>query len=1020
MTTPVRTGATTGPLHVVFVHGLFSGPEVWKKFGKLLDGDPELDVTVHRFGYGSTVMVARPDRQVPEYDDIADQLGTFMGRFAPTDRVVLVTHSQGGLIVQRYLSRTLRARKGHTLAPVKCLVMYACPNSGSLFLGQARRLAFFWRNPQERQLRVFNRDVLETQRHVLADVVGAQRQAESQWPVPIHAYGGTSDKIVPARVARGPFTEGGALPGDHFGVVRPADRGADSYQVLRSHLLAVLRATEPGAASNGSAQVPLSVAESAPESAPEPAPVPVSPPEPVPEPRPVPVSPPAPAPVPVALASGRPQRPGLTVTPPNGSRKPRLQGKEREGIIRSILLPEPGGPRIHVLTGLGGSGKTRIAQVIAERAIQSRRRVWWIAESQISASMREVATQLGVPRGEAESAFRGDSSSIDLVWRYLQRCPDPWMLVFDNIDTADRLGYGNDDVSDGNGWIREPATPHGTVVVTSRDLTADAWLPSCVVHQVPPLLDNDGAALLLECAPGGGSKEEARLLSRELGGLPLALSGAAAYVKSVREPGFAVSQSTISGFESYRTAIRARMDAPPGTDASAIDEMLGESIMAEVCGIALDLLTERACPQAAPLLKLFACLNIAPIPYRLLLKSEELPGSPLFPDFPVSRRDAVLRELAHLGLIEEVPHPQAEAFDLASRLTLHPLVHGLLRGDEDVRRRRADYYGLNVRVLLGIAAQFPPDAPESWDVWAAMLPHAIEVAKTTLNDTGVGDVGVLTDALELARLTARYLIAGGPLLPADDLLRTLIDACRSYGFAPDDREILGLRHEKGRIALEIGDWATAERELGQVVADRERVLGADDTATLASRHKYARSVLEQSRWAEAAPLLRTVVKAEYAVHGAEDSDTVTVRHSLARARIALGEPAEVEAELRDMLEVSLRRHSPHLPETLRIRQTLARSLLETGRPQEALDEIRRALRDTPKGRLDSILAMSLRFTHCQALLLDGRIPQALDETTRLLDERERALGPTHPETVRTLRLLEQIRAIPPSPEDAEE
>lgn len=995
---PVQRGTVKSPLHVVFVHGLFSGPEVWKKFARLLDGDSGLDITVHRFAYGSTVIAARPDRQVPEYDDIADQLGTFMGRFTDTDRVVLVSHSQGGLIVQRYLSRTLRVRKGHTLAPIKCLVMYACPNSGSLFMGQARRLAFFWRNPQERQLRVFNRDVLETQRHVLADVVGAQRQAESQWPVPVYAYGGTSDKIVPARVARGPFTEGGALSGDHFGVVRPADRSADSYQVLRSHLLAVLRAVEPGAAKS-LAQVPSLVIESV--AVPEPVPVPPS------------VSASVLA-ITVSDEPGRPQHPGLTVATPSGSRKLRLQGKEREGIIRSILSPPAGRPRIHVLTGLGGSGKTRIAQVIAERASQSSRRVWWISESQISASMREVATQLGVPRGEAESAFRGDSSSIDLVWRYLQLCPDPWMLVFDNIDTADRLGYGNDNVSDGNGWIREPSTANGTVVVTSRDLTADAWLPSCVVHQVPPLQDNDGAALLLECAPGGGSKEEARLLSRELGGLPLALSGAGAYVKSVREPGFAVSQSTISGFESYRAAIRARMDAPPGTDASAIDEMFGESIMAEVCGIALDLLTERACPQAVPLLKLFACLNIAPIPYRLLLKSAEIPGSPLFPDFPANRRDSVLRELAHLGLIEEIPDQQAEAFDLASRLSLHPLVHGLLRGDEDVRRRRADYYGLNVRVLLDIAAQSPPDAPENWDVWAAMLPHAIEVTKTTLNDSGVGDVGVLTDALELARLTARYLIVGGPLLPADDLLRALIDDCRSYGFAPDDREILGLRHEKGRIALEIGDWTMAERELGQVVADRERVLGADDTATLASRHKYARSVLEQSRWAEATPLLRAVVKAEYAVHGAEDSDTVTVRHSLARARIALGEPAEVEAELRDMLEVSLRHHSPHLPETLRIRQTLARSLLETGRQQEALEEIRCAMRDTPKGRLDSILAMSLRFTYCQALLLDGRIPQALDETTQLLEERGRALGTAHPETVRTLRLLEQVRAIPPS------
>jgi pimeloyl-ACP methyl ester carboxylesterase/tetratricopeptide (TPR) repeat protein len=990
LTTPVQTRATS-PVHVVFVHGLFSGPEVWDRFAGLLEQDRGLDAVVHRFAYGSPFIQARPDRQVPEPDDVADHLGTYLERFADSELVVLVGHSQGGLIVQRYLSRTLRAGKGRSLGRVRCVVTYSCPNYGSEFFARTRRRVFR-RNEQERQLRVFNRDVMETQRHILSAVVRAPEQSGWQWPIPIYAYGGTSDAVVPARSARGPFEEGGQLPGDHFQVVQPPDHDADSYRVLKERLLTVSQAAAP-------------VTQPAPEPTPQPA---------APAARTGPQSPAL-----IVDEEEPPQAPqppaSLMANPVNRQHRARLQGVEREELIRAILSPPPGQARIHVLTGLGGSGKTRVAQEIAKRAGDNRR-VWWIQESQISANMREVAGQLGVPSGEAEAAFRGDRSSIDLVWSYLEHCPGPWMLVFDNVDSPDRLGYGNDDVSDGTGWIREPASARGRVVVTSRDLTADEWLPACVVHQVPPLQDNDGAALLLECAPGGGSMEEARLLSKELGGLPLALSGAAAYVKAVREAEFALSESTISGFESYRKAIRARMDAPPGTEASGIDEMLGESIMAEVCGIALDLLAARGFPQAAPLMKLFACLNIAPIPYRLLLKSPQLPGSPLFPEFPAGRRDAVLRELAHLGLIEEVALPDHTAFDLRRGLLLHPLVHGLLRGDGDVRRRRADYYGLNVRVLLHIAKEAPPDNPENWDLWAAVLPHAIEVAKATLNGAGVGDFGVHQNALELARLTARYLIAGGPLLPADDLLRSLIGDCRSYGFAPGDREILGLRHELGRIYLEIGDWAAAERDLKQVVAERERVQGPDAPETLASRHKYARSVLEQSRWDEAAPLLRDVVEAEYALHGPEHSDTLTVRHSLVRALFAMGELAEVEGELRDILAVSLRTRSPHMPETLHIRQTLARSLLELGRHEEGLEEIERALDDTPKGRLDSILSMSLRFTWCKALLLLGRIPEALAETTRLVDDRKRVLGSGHPETLRTLRLLEQVRAIPPSAE----
>jgi pimeloyl-ACP methyl ester carboxylesterase len=160
---------------VVFVHGLFSGPDVWERFTGLLGEDSRVKATAHCFEYGSPFIEGRPDRQVPEPDDIADHLGTYLGRFAEDEPVVLVGHSQGGLIVQRFLSRTLHAGKGHSLARVKCVLTYACPQNGSVFLGQTRRFAsLFWRNAQERQLRIFNRDVLETQRHVLSAVVGAQ------------------------------------------------------------------------------------------------------------------------------------------------------------------------------------------------------------------------------------------------------------------------------------------------------------------------------------------------------------------------------------------------------------------------------------------------------------------------------------------------------------------------------------------------------------------------------------------------------------------------------------------------------------------------------------------------------------------------------------------------------------------------------------------------------------------------------------------------------------------------------
>ncbi len=977
------------PVHVVFVHGLFSGRDVWRQFARLLEDDPDLHVEPEYFVYDSPFVARRPDRTVPDPDDLADQLRAFLDvRYTGDQAVVLVTHSQGGLIAQRYLSRSLREGRGPSLAPLRGVVMYACPNAGSDFFGSLRRLlGVFWKNAQVKQLEVFSRDVMETERHIATHVVNAGENGNWQWRLPVYSYGAASDRVVRARVARGNFTDGAVLPGDHFSVVRPDSRGHESYRVLRKHLLEAARA------------LPLPAAPVPPKDT-----------------GPVEVPPVERAPAPVPLPPGREPAwdpASVSVRPPTGTVRTKLHGSERHELIGTVLSPSADRPRIHVLTGLGGSGKTRVAVEIALRAMKDRR-VWWISATQVSASMREVAAQLEIPSGEAEAAFRGIGSSIDLVWRYLDRATEPWMLVFDNVDSPNWLGSGGGGLADGNGWIREPATTHGTVVVTSRDLRADIWLPPCAVHQVQTLSRDVGAALLLECAPHGGTVEEARQLSEELGGLPLALTQAAAYVEAVRSNDPAVWQPETADFRTYRAAIRRRRESPPGTDRSRIAGMFDQSIMRQVCGIALDLLSERGLPQAAPLLKVLACLNVAPIPYRLLLKSPSVPLSPLLPDFGRAQCQAVLAQLAHLGLIEDVPLAETDTYDLKRGFTLHPVVQGLLRGDEDVQRRLVDYYGLTVRMLLDVAKAAPPDDPENWDVWAALIPHAIDVAKLTA-EAGVRDLDLVSMALELARLAARFLIVGGPLRPADDLLTWLIEHCEEYGFAPDDREIMGLRHEKGRIALEIDDCGRAERELRQVVADRARVLGPAHSDTLASRHKLAKSVLEQGRWAEAEKLLREVVEAEYREHGVRHSDTITVRHSLARAQIARGRAAEAEDGLREILKVSQEILSPGTTETLRIRQSLARCLLETSRPPEALEEIRQALKDVPHGRMDVPLAMSLRFTLCQALLMHGDIPEAEAEAAALRDDRERKLGFEHPETLRTLRLLERIRRIPGVP-----
>lgn len=232
-------------VHLVLVHGLFSSAKVWKAFQALIASDPDLCdwVSVHPFQYDSPFVRLRPDRRVAETDDVADQLGTFLEtELADAERIVLVTHSQGGLVVQRFLARKLWTGEGRDLARIKHFTMFSCPNTGSGFFLTVRKALKLWRNPQEKQLRPFDRAVTEAQRTVLSAVVHGREYGDQECPIPVRAYGGSADDVVPPVVARGVFPKGGVVTADHFSIIQPEDRSAASYMAVRGALLEVARA----------------------------------------------------------------------------------------------------------------------------------------------------------------------------------------------------------------------------------------------------------------------------------------------------------------------------------------------------------------------------------------------------------------------------------------------------------------------------------------------------------------------------------------------------------------------------------------------------------------------------------------------------------------------------------------------------------------------------------------------------------------------------------------------------------
>ena len=685
------------------------------------------------------------------------------------------------------------------------------------------------------------------------------------------------------------------------------------------------------------------------------------------------------------------------------------------------LADAPDG-RLHVLCGLGGSGKTTVALTVAQ-AVAIEGQVWWITardEASLTTDLVDLSAELGATAEEIRHAGAGVRSLIDLVWRSLEAMPGRWILVVDNADQPQLLAAEGTRVADGKGVVRGSA--RGLVLVTSRVGAATVWGSQAVLHPVGPLDDHDGGLVLCDLAPQAGNADQAKGLAARLGGLPLALHAAGRYLGSTR-----ARLDRITTFAAYREALDAKFTAML---ADATGLVAPREVLTSTWELSLDLLAGQGLPQARALMRLIGGFAPAPIPIDVLdrpalftsqvFRLRHAPGvatqrlaaaARARIGAPIQRPDSYSRDL-HRRVVESLR--DLGLVDLTGGsasvdcLAAHPLVTEVNASWVADRRSLARAVHTTVAALLSQTVRGrDPHAASEFAVWPLLAPHlahALTRAAPHLPRAAV------VDLVDAACTTAMGLLRAGDQIAAYAIAATAVDSARRY-LPADHPSGLAARSDVAAALKERGLHKQAEAEFRALLPVRERVLGSDHLDTLDTRHSYGDLLQHLGLHEQAEAEFRAVVSARERVLGAEHRGTLRARHNLADVHRRQGLHEQAETEFRAILDAQRRVLGDEHAHTLHTWHHLAEVLLLRGLTEDAEVEYQAAL-----PILQRVLGaehpdtLQIRYGLATVAAKRGLHDYALVEYQVVLATRERVLGAQHPEVAATRAAIDQLQA----------
>ena len=544
------------------------------------------------------------------------------------------------------------------------------------------------------------------------------------------------------------------------------------------------------------------------------------------------------------------------------------------------------------IRGLGGIGKTETAVAYAYKFKHEYEAVFWVradTEQEIQQGFFDIHGLLwpGLETQTPEDAIRK-------VLRWFKQ-ESNWLLIFDNADTPNIL----------KPYI--PLVRTGHVLLTSRSNTFRN-LGIADPIELPPLAIADAVQFLLESTSredaSAEEKNAATDIAEELGGLPLALEQAAAYI----EQG--------ATFCHYLRSYRQR--AIPWLEESTAESRGYPDSVATTWLLNFEAVGEAS----AELLRFTAFLSPNEIPYELLLNG----GSELGPilgkaldgaDKEPLKVSVLLNPLARYSLV----HIDSERQMYHTHRLVQEVTKQALPVDAPQMWRE--------RSIAAINNAFPKPEFSNWSQCKRLVPHADVVVKQ------ISEHAISTaEAGRVCSCLGDYLKSQGQYRLAEPLYKQSLEIRRT-ALGEDHPDFAASLNNLALLYHSMGRYEEAEPLYKQSMEIRRTAPGEDHPSFAASLNNLAGLYDSMGRYEEAEPLYKQSMEIHRTALGEDHTSFATSLNNLAGLYESMGRYEEAVPLFQQSLEIrrtALGEDHPSFAATL---NNLALSYKSMGRYEEA-------------------------------------------------------------------------------------